>query len=124
MPFHIRTRERIEDKPVEGLRLSEDDPPFTMVELKAPINAWNWLPHALEDRTCRHNTETWKEDYTLPKSYRPIGLLPIQEDSGKINDRPNQWHMLPSLSPKQYGFMPQRSTEDALYDLVNHVKRR
>ncbi|GBP94884.1 hypothetical protein EVAR_85905_1 [Eumeta japonica] len=31
--------------------------------------------------------------------------------------------MLPSLSPKQYGFMPQRSTEDALYDLVNHVKK-
>ncbi|GBP82541.1 Putative 115 kDa protein in type-1 retrotransposable element R1DM [Eumeta japonica] len=30
--------------------------------------------------------------------------------------------MLPSLSPKQYGFMPQRSTEDALYDLLNHVK--
>ncbi|GBP95340.1 hypothetical protein EVAR_85924_1 [Eumeta japonica] len=29
---------------------------------------------ALEDRTCRHNTETWKEDYTLPKSYRPIVL--------------------------------------------------
>ncbi|GBP53733.1 hypothetical protein EVAR_84216_1 [Eumeta japonica] len=28
MPFHIRTRERIEDKPVEDLRLSEDDPPF------------------------------------------------------------------------------------------------
>ncbi|GBP26448.1 hypothetical protein EVAR_85950_1 [Eumeta japonica] len=37
MPFHIRTRERIEDKPVEGLRLSEDDPPFTMVELKAVL---------------------------------------------------------------------------------------
>ncbi|GBP79448.1 Retrovirus-related Pol polyprotein from type-1 retrotransposable element R1 [Eumeta japonica] len=34
MLFHIRTRERIEDKPAEDLRLSGDDPPFTMVELK------------------------------------------------------------------------------------------
>ncbi|GBP90801.1 hypothetical protein EVAR_102483_1 [Eumeta japonica] len=41
MPFHIRTRERIEDKPVEGLRLSEDDPPFTMVELKAVLRELN-----------------------------------------------------------------------------------
>ncbi|GBP61690.1 Retrovirus-related Pol polyprotein from type-1 retrotransposable element R1 [Eumeta japonica] len=41
MPFHIRTRERIEDKPVEDVRLSEDDPPFTMVELKAVLRELN-----------------------------------------------------------------------------------
>ncbi|GBP04211.1 hypothetical protein EVAR_84296_1 [Eumeta japonica] len=30
MPFHIRTERKDRDKPVEDLRLSEDDPPFTM----------------------------------------------------------------------------------------------
>ncbi|GBP11769.1 Putative 115 kDa protein in type-1 retrotransposable element R1DM [Eumeta japonica] len=64
------------------------------------------------------------EDYTLSKFYRPIGLLPIL---GKIVEKliigRIQWHMLPSLSPKQYGFMPQQSTEDALYDLMKHVKK-
>ncbi|GBP80060.1 hypothetical protein EVAR_53200_1 [Eumeta japonica] len=50
MPFHIRTRERIEDKPVEGLRLSEDDPPFTLVELKAVLRELN--PKRLRDQTA------------------------------------------------------------------------
>ncbi|GBP72818.1 hypothetical protein EVAR_40319_1 [Eumeta japonica] len=50
MPFHIRTRERIEDKPVEGLRLSEDDPPFTRVELKAVLRELN--PKRLRDQTA------------------------------------------------------------------------
>ncbi|GBP20999.1 Retrovirus-related Pol polyprotein from type-1 retrotransposable element R1 [Eumeta japonica] len=118
MPFHIRTRERIEDKPVEGLRLSEDDPPFTLVELKAVLRELNPKkapgPDGLTADICIAAIESemevflaiankclelayfpthWKtahvviipkpgkEDYTLPKSYRPIGLLPIP---GKI----------------------------------------
>lgn len=64
-----------------------------------------------------------KEDYTHPKSYRPIGLLSVL---GKIVEKllvgRLQWHLLPTLSSKQYGFMPQRGTEDALYDLVEHIK--
>lgn len=64
-----------------------------------------------------------KDDYTHPKSYRPIGLLPVL---GKIIEKLMvgrlQWHILPTLNNKQYGFMPQRGTEDALYDLVKHVK--
>lgn len=64
-----------------------------------------------------------KEDYTHPKSYRPIGLLSVL---GKIVEKllicRLQWHILPTLSPKQYGFMPQRGTEDALYDLLGHIR--
>ncbi|GBP94860.1 hypothetical protein EVAR_85880_1 [Eumeta japonica] len=41
---------KIEDKPVEGLRLSEDDPPFTMVELKAVLRELN--PKRLRDQTA------------------------------------------------------------------------
>lgn len=64
-----------------------------------------------------------KDDYTHPKSYRPIGLLPVL---GKIVEKllvtRLQWYLLPKLDTKQYGFMPQRSTEDALYDLVTHIR--
>ncbi|XP_069361305.1 uncharacterized protein [Maniola hyperantus] len=64
-----------------------------------------------------------KDDYTHPKSYRPIGLLSI---FGKIVEKMMvgrlQWTILPTLNKMQYGFVPQRGTEDALYDLVNYVR--
>lgn len=65
-----------------------------------------------------------KSDYTHPKSYRPIGLLSVLGKTvEKLLVGRLQWHLLPTLSPKQYGFMPQRGTEDALYDLVRHVRQ-
>ena len=64
-----------------------------------------------------------KDDYTLPKSYRPIGLLSVL---GKVLERMMvrriRWHILPKANRRQYGFVPQRSTEDALYDLVSHLR--
>ncbi|CAF4832305.1 unnamed protein product [Pieris macdunnoughi] len=60
-----------------------------------------------------------KENYSQPKSYRPIGLLPVL---GKITEKMMvkrlNWHLVPRFSLKQYGFMPQRGTEDALYALM------
>ncbi|XP_061729235.1 uncharacterized protein LOC133534169 [Cydia pomonella] len=32
-------------------------------------------------------------------------------------------HLLPKISKSQYGFMPQRSTEDSLYDLMKHIRK-
>ena len=64
-----------------------------------------------------------KEDYTHPKSYRPIGLLSVL---GKIVEKllvgRLQWHILPKLNKMQYGFLPQRGTEDALSDLIDHIQ--
>lgn len=64
-----------------------------------------------------------KDDYTHPKSYRPIGLLSVL---GKIVEKLMvgrlQWRILPTLNKAQYGFMPQRGTEDALYDLVSRIR--
>lgn len=64
-----------------------------------------------------------KDDYSHAKAYRPIGLLSIL---GKIMEkmmiRRVRWHLLPKLNPRQYGFTPQRCTEDSLYDLVQHIK--
>ncbi|XP_075990359.1 uncharacterized protein LOC142986010 [Anticarsia gemmatalis] len=64
-----------------------------------------------------------KEDYTHPKSYRPIGLLAV---FGKIVEklmiRRTLWHIQPTLNNNQYGFMPGRGTEDALYNLVDHIR--
>ena len=66
-----------------------------------------------------------KDDYAAPKSYRPIGLLPVL---GKVLEKlfANRltWTMgnRGLLSPRQYGFVPQRSTEDALYDALQLVE--
>ncbi|CAK1598146.1 unnamed protein product [Parnassius mnemosyne] len=63
-----------------------------------------------------------KRDYTHPRSYRPIGLLPVL---GKVLEkmvvRRIKWHIVPKLSRKQYGFMPQCSTEDSLYDMMQFI---
>ncbi|CAK1589381.1 unnamed protein product [Parnassius mnemosyne] len=84
--------------------------------------------------TLQHFPKTWKiatvivlkkpgkVDYTMPKAYRPIGLLPIL---GKIFEKMLvnrlKFHLLPRISTRQYGFMPQRSTEDALYVLMQFI---
>lgn len=64
------------------------------------------------------NKPGW-ERYTDPKAYRPIGLLPVL---GKIFEKMVvnriKWHVLPKISTRQYEFMPQKSTEDALYVLI------
>ncbi|CAK1598314.1 unnamed protein product [Parnassius mnemosyne] len=66
-----------------------------------------------------------KENYTHPKSYRPIGLLPVL---GKVFEKMLiqriKWHITPKLSRRQYGFMPQRSTEDSLYDMMQLIKSK
>lgn len=66
-----------------------------------------------------------KKDYQEPKSYRPIGLLPVM---GKVLEKAMTNRILwklgreELLSPRQYGFLPQRSTEDALYDATEIIK--
>lgn len=64
-----------------------------------------------------------KDDYSQAKSYRPIGLLSVL---GKVLEKMMikrvRWHLLPKANPRQYGFVPQRCTEDALYDLIQHFR--
>lgn len=66
-----------------------------------------------------------RADYQIPKSYRPIGLLPVM---GKILEKMIANRIIWKLgheqliSARQYGFLPQRSTEDALYDAVELIK--
>lgn len=66
-----------------------------------------------------------KDSYTHPKSYRPIGLLPVL---GKILEKMLikrlRWYILPGASQNQYGFTPQRSTEDSLYTLMQTIQDR
>ncbi|CAK1581407.1 unnamed protein product [Parnassius mnemosyne] len=67
-----------------------------------------------------------KDDYSVPKSYRPIGLLPV---FGKILEKLFVGRLLWQLGSEdklnsfQYGFMPQRSTEDALYDTMTVIRQ-
>lgn len=66
-----------------------------------------------------------KDDYGSPKAYRPIGLLPVM---GKIYEKllvsRLKFYLLPRISTRQFGFMPQKGTEDALVALTSQLKRK
>lgn len=83
------------------------------------------FPNIWKEATVVVLRKPTKEDYTNPKSYRPIGLLPAL---GKILEKMVvgrlKWHILPGLSTRQYGFVPQKSTEDALYVLLEHIRKK
>lgn len=67
-----------------------------------------------------------KDDYSSPKSYRPIGLLPVFGKAlEKMFTTRLMWHLgsWNLLSKRQYGFMPQVSTEDALFDAITIIKK-
>ncbi|KAJ0169140.1 hypothetical protein K1T71_014948 [Dendrolimus kikuchii] len=140
----------------------EDDPPFTVSELKNAMKSFNPKKAPGEDGItsdiCAHAVikapelflslankclelgyfpTEWKKAtvvilrkpgktvYNTAKSYRPIGLLPV---IGKLFEKlivaRLRWHLVPRLSSRQYGFLPQRSTEDSLYDLMNHIRAK
>lgn len=77
--------------------------------------------------TCHYFPEAWKlatvvalrkpgrDNYSNPKAYRPIGLLPVL---GKVLEKNMvarlKYHFLHKMSTRQHGFMPQKSTEDSL----------
>lgn len=87
--------------------------------------ALNYFPKAWKEATVVVLRKPGKETYSVPKSYRPIGLLPVL---GKIYEKMLvarlKYHVLPKISPRQYGFMPQKSTEDSLYTLMQHIRMK
>jgi hypothetical protein len=66
-----------------------------------------------------------KTDYTRSDSYRPINLLPVL---GKIYEKLLINRVMDflrkknKLNEKQFGFSPQKSTEDALHSVISFVK--
>lgn len=87
--------------------------------------ACHYFPRAWKEATVVILRKPGKDSYTAPKSYRPIGLLPVL---GKVYEKMLvarlKFHILPRMSTRQYGFMPQRSTEDSLYDLIQHIRSK
>ncbi|CAH2087895.1 unnamed protein product [Euphydryas editha] len=81
------------------------------------------FPTPREEATVVFLRKPGKTIYTTPRSYRPISLLPVL---GKILEKMLvtrlKYHLAPRLSTRQFGLMPQRSTEDALYALVEKIK--
>lgn len=66
-----------------------------------------------------------RDDYMVPKAYRPIGLLPVLGKTlEKLFTRRIAWelHCDRKMSGYQYGFTPQRGTEDALYDAIHLIR--
>ncbi|GBP78752.1 Putative 115 kDa protein in type-1 retrotransposable element R1DM [Eumeta japonica] len=81
-----------------------------------------YFPRAWKVAAIKVIPKPGKDDYSRPKSYRPIGLLSVM---GKTVERMLvcriKWHIMPKLQTRQYGFMPQRGAEDSLYDLMTHI---
>ncbi|CAB3250211.1 unnamed protein product [Arctia plantaginis] len=97
--------------------------PDTFLALANKCLTLGHFPKKWKEATAVVLRKPGKEDYQSAKSYRPIGLLPVLEKVlEKMVVARLQWHLVPRLSTRQYGFMPQRSTEDALYILVNQIK--
>lgn len=86
---------------------------------------WGCFPRIWKTAIIKVIPKPAREDYNNPKSYRPIGLLPVL---GKMLEKlfvnRLQWQLGSNglLSPYQYGFTPQRSTEDALFDAMAMVR--
>ncbi|CAK1584821.1 unnamed protein product [Parnassius mnemosyne] len=84
------------------------------------------FPKLWKNATIKIIPKPNKEDYTQPKAYRPIGLLPVL---GKILEKlfinRVQWQLGKEnkMNHRQYGFTPQKSTEDALYDTMALIKK-
>lgn len=96
-----------------------------LLELYSQCLRFGCFPSIWKVATIKVIPKPAKEDYAKPKSYRPIGLLPVL---GKVLEKlfvnRLQWQLgkEQKLSPYQYGFTPQKSTEDALYDVMTVIR--
>ncbi|XP_052741129.1 putative 115 kDa protein in type-1 retrotransposable element R1DM [Bicyclus anynana] len=85
-----------------------------------------YFPKSWKVATIKILPKPQKPDYSIPKAYRPIGLLPILGKAlEKLFANRILWYLgnQNALNPKQYGFMPQKSTEDALYEAVSKIEK-
>ncbi|GBP60477.1 RNA-directed DNA polymerase from mobile element jockey [Eumeta japonica] len=79
-----------------------------------------YFPRAWKVAAIKVIPKPGKEDYARPKSYRPIGLLPVLDKTvermlvGRL-----QWHLMPKLQATQW--LHAAAREDALYDLMTHI---
>lgn len=99
--------------------------PMTLRALYNSCMRLGYFPRAWKRATVITLRKPGKEDYSRPNAYRPIGLLPVL---GKVLEKMLCSRLLwnlgreNKLSPRQYGFFPQRGTEDALYDAISMIR--
>lgn len=97
----------------------------TFLSLANSCLGLGYFPRSWKEAVVVILRKSGKDDYTKPKSHRPIGLLPVM---GKVLEKMVvarlNWHLTPGIHPRQYGFMPQRSTEDALGALVGRLRQK
>lgn len=100
------------------------DPEYFLALLNRCL-MYHYFPTIWKKATVIVLKKPGKADYTIPKSYRPIGLLPV---FGKIYEKlliaRLKFYVLPCINKNQYGFMPQKGTEDSLYTLIQYIKEK
>lgn len=101
-----------------------NDPQYFLALLNQCL-AYHHFPTIWKVATIVVLKKPGKSDYTAPKSYRPIGLLPVL---GKIYEKllitRLKFYILPQISKYQFGFMPQKGTDDSLYTLMKHIQMK
>lgn len=86
-----------------------------------------YFPHIWKRPVIRIIPKPGKDSYQKPKSFKPIGLLPVL---GKVLEKLFATRLLwelgstAKLSSRQLRFMPQRSTEVALYGAMNRIQAK
>ncbi|GBP71360.1 hypothetical protein EVAR_50258_1 [Eumeta japonica] len=80
------------------------------------------LLETIKSRSDSRDPEIAKRRLRLSKSYRLIGFLSVLGKIKKLLINRLQWRVLPTLIERQYGFLSQRGTEDALCDLVTYLR--
>ncbi|XP_052748288.1 uncharacterized protein LOC128200104 [Galleria mellonella] len=106
-------------------RKAYDSDPDTLLAIYNQCLLFSYFPEVWKKAFIRIIPKPGKSEYNHPKAFRPIGLLPLL---GKILEKMVakrlQWDLITnsSLHTNQYGFIPQRSTEDALTDALSLIE--
>ena len=86
----------------------------------------NYTPSNLRTSKVIMLPKQGKEDYTLPKSYRPISLTPFLF---KLLERVNAWDIMETalkrnpLHKRQHAYRMGRSTESAISQVLNEIEK-
>lgn len=107
--------------------LKNDDLSSILLELFNQCMQTSFFPTAWKIAIVKVIPKPAKNNYSDPKSYRPIGLLSVV---GKLLEKMMSKRILHDLHSKQmvskaqYGFTPERSSVDALIEIVSYLKSR
>ncbi|GBP00022.1 Retrovirus-related Pol polyprotein from type-1 retrotransposable element R1 [Eumeta japonica] len=129
-PYRTKVRRRTDggsQPPENSGDLPGVDPPFTGAEIKSALKAFHPRKapgiDGFTSDICQAAIFLAMANKYLELGYftRAWKVAAIKEKVENMLVERLQWYLMPKLQATQYGFTPQRGTEDALYDLMTHI---